>query len=162
MAGACTTAVLRVGRERALVAGMKYINTGISNVGKQKRQKALCKANKRNERMPGRNKHVRGRVGTASVRGSGRGNPNPHGPVFHAMPNFRLEDLAYGKLLLHALKYPHQTVNGVFIGSTQSPGVVVIKDAVPLQHHWTNLNPMMEVGLGLVRPAIVSFLFCVN
>src|SRR6267142_1286571 len=117
-----------------------------------------------------RNQHAKTRVAAVTVRGTGRGGPNPRRPVFHAManPNFRLEDLAYGKLILHALKYPHQTVNGVFIGSTQPSGVVVIEDAVPLQHHWTNLNPMMEVGLGLVRSAVLLFLclsssvFCVN
>ena len=75
-----------------------------------------------------------------------------------ASPKFRLEDLAYGKIILHALKYPHQNVNGVLIGSTHPSGAVVISDAVPLQHHWTNLSPMMEVGLGMVRPAICTFL----
>jgi len=64
-------------------------------------------------------------------------------------PNYHLEDLAYVKLILHALKYPHQTVNGVLLGHLLSPGTVVIVDAVPLQHHWTNLSPMMEVGLGM-------------
>ena len=71
-----------------------------------------------------------------------------------ASPNFRLEDLAYAKIILHALKYSHQTVNGVLLGSPSSPSCVTIVDAVPLQHHWTNLTPMMEVGLGMVRPAV--------
>lgn len=68
-----------------------------------------------------------------------------------ACPTFRLEDLAYAKIILHALKYPHQTVNGVLLGSPPSSDCVTIVDAVPLQHHWTNLTPMMEVGLELVR-----------
>jgi Uncharacterised protein family (UPF0172) len=96
--------------------------------------------------------------------------PSPRRAVFHGMasPNFRLEDLAYGKLILHAFKYPQQTVNGVLIGSTPPSCPVVIEDAVPLQHHWTNLNPiMMEVGLGMVRSALlpsypVSFLSYIN
>ena len=71
-----------------------------------------------------------------------------------ASPNFRLEDLAYAKIILHAFKYPHQTVNGVLLGSQPSPDCVTIVDAVPLQHHWTNLSPMMEVGLGMVRPVV--------
>jgi len=71
-----------------------------------------------------------------------------------ASPNFRLEDLAYAKIILHAFKYPHQTVNGVLLGSQSSPNCVTIVDAVPLQHHWTNLSPMMEVGLGMVRPVV--------
>ncbi len=69
-------------------------------------------------------------------------------------PSFQLADLAYTKLILHALKHPHQTVNGVLLGisSTTAAGRTVdIVDAVPLQHHWTNLSPMMEVGLGMVR-----------
>ncbi|KAI0290250.1 hypothetical protein BC826DRAFT_553889 [Russula brevipes] len=66
-------------------------------------------------------------------------------------PNFRLTNLASTKLLLHSLKYPHQKVNGVFLGkpSETDPSIIIIFDAVPLQHHWTNLSPMMEVGLGL-------------
>jgi len=132
---------------------------------RRRKQKTERKANKRNEKKIemswARNQHAKTRFATVTVRGTGRGASNPRPPVFHAMasPNFRLEDLAYGKLILHALKYPHQTVNGVFIGSTQPSGLVVIEDAVPLQHHWTNLNPMMEVGLGLVRSTIVC---CVN
>ncbi|KAI0284172.1 hypothetical protein BC826DRAFT_960673 [Russula brevipes] len=67
-----------------------------------------------------------------------------------AGPNFRLTNLASTKLLLHSLKYPHQTVNGVFLGKpSETDPTIIIFDAVPLQHHWTNLSPMMEVGLGL-------------
>jgi ER membrane protein complex subunit 8/9 len=68
-------------------------------------------------------------------------------------PSFQLADLAYTKIILHALKHPHRTVHGVLIGaSSQSVDRTVdIVDAVPLQHHWTNLGPMMEVGLGMVR-----------
>src|SRR5712691_9440182 len=76
-----------------------------------------------------------------------------------ASPNFRLEDLAYAKIILHALKYPHQTVNGVLLGSPPSSGCVTIVDTVPLQHHWTNLSPMMEVGLGMVRSVVSPILF---
>ena len=84
------------------------------------------------------------------------GNNNSHTRPIRGMasPNFRLEDLAYAKIILHALKYPHQTVNGVLLGSPSSSSCVTIVDAVPLQHHWTNLTPMMEVGLGMVRPAV--------
>ncbi|KAI0290254.1 hypothetical protein BC826DRAFT_913514 [Russula brevipes] len=67
-----------------------------------------------------------------------------------AGPNFRLTNLASTKILLHALKYPHQKVNGVFLGrpSETDPSIIIVY-VVPLQHHWTNLSPMMEVGLGL-------------
>ncbi|KAH9984921.1 hypothetical protein BJV77DRAFT_952251 [Russula vinacea] len=62
---------------------------------------------------------------------------------------FRLNDLAYTKLIVHALKYPHKTVNGLLLGQHSSDGFIDIVDAVPLQHHWTNLSPMMEIGLGM-------------
>lgn len=77
-------------------------------------------------------------------------------------PNFRLDDLVYTKLIVHALKYPHKTVTGLLIGrqSTSGSSVDVI-DAVPLQHHWTNLSPMMEVGLGMVR-SYLSHLFLLD
>jgi hypothetical protein len=80
--------------------------------------------------------------------------PRPYGMA--TLPKFQLQDLAYAKIIIHALKYPHQTVNGVLLGHPPSSGIVVIVDAVPLQHHWTNLSPTMEVGLGMVRSA--SFL----
>ncbi|KAH9974934.1 hypothetical protein BGW80DRAFT_1204411 [Lactifluus volemus] len=64
-------------------------------------------------------------------------------------PAFHLSNLAYTKLIFHALKYPHQTVNGVLIGSLSPSGTVEIVDAVPLQHHWTNLSPTMQIGLGM-------------
>jgi hypothetical protein len=104
--------------------------------------------------MPHRSR-VRRTVVPIQVAGPSLPPPPPPPPVFHAMtsPNFRLEDLAYAKLVLHALKYPHRTVNGVLLGHPPSSGTVVIVDAVPLQHHWTNLSPMMEVGLGMVRSA---------
>ncbi|KAN0135133.1 UPF0172 domain containing protein [Lactarius tabidus] len=66
-------------------------------------------------------------------------------------PSFQLADLAYAKIILHALKHPHQTVNGVLLGAPAASGRTVdVVDAVPLQHHWSNLSPMMEVGLGMV------------
>lgn len=87
--------------------------------------------------------------------GSPTGNSHPPRPIrVMAGPTFRLENLAYAKIILHALKHPHQTVNGVLLGSPPSSGSVTIVDAVPLQHHWTNLSPMMEVGLGMVRSVV--------
>jgi len=64
-----------------------------------------------------------------------------------ASPDFHLTDLAYTKLILHALKYPDQTVNGVLLALTPTAGApIVIVDAVPLCH-WTNLKPSVELGL---------------
>jgi hypothetical protein len=79
-------------------------------------------------------------------------NSHPNGYQGMSAPNFCLDDLAYTKLIVHALKYPHKTVTGLLLGRRPSPdSPIEIVDAVPLQHHWTNLSPMMEVGLGMVR-----------
>lgn len=78
--------------------------------------------------------------------------PNSHPGGYRGMssPNFRLNDLAYTKIICHALKYPHKTVNGLLLGHYPFPNAPIdIVDAVPLLHHWTNLSPMMEAGLGM-------------
>lgn len=66
---------------------------------------------------------------------------------------FRLSHKAYTKLILHAAKYPHASVNGVLLGvaSPSDGDFIVIADAIPLLHQWTNLSPTMEIGLDLVR-----------
>lgn len=65
--------------------------------------------------------------------------------------SYTVSDLAYTKIILHALKHPHQPVNGVLLGSIPSSSAVEIVDTIPLLHHWTSLSPMMEIGLDLVR-----------
>jgi hypothetical protein len=63
----------------------------------------------------------------------------------------RLNDLAYTKLILHALKYPHNTVNGLLLGKWSPDALIDIVDAVPLLHNW--IDPKIkEVGLEMVRP----------
>jgi ER membrane protein complex subunit 8/9 len=63
--------------------------------------------------------------------------------------SYTLSNQAYLKIILHAAKYPHRSVNGVLLGNLSGSGVV-IDDSIPLLHHWTSLSPMMEVGLDLV------------
>ncbi|KAI0284169.1 hypothetical protein BC826DRAFT_1109804 [Russula brevipes] len=66
-----------------------------------------------------------------------------------AGPNFRLTNLASTKSS-SIPQIPAPEVNGVFLGKpSETDPTIIIFDAVPLQHHWTNLSPMMEVGLGL-------------
>ena len=89
--------------------------------------------------------------------------PNDLIPSFHVVSNpiFCLKDLAYTKLIVHALKYRHDTVNGLLLGQySASDAPIDIVDAVPLQHYRTNLSPgyigeeevyTMDVGLGMVR-----------
>ncbi|XP_042904069.1 ER membrane protein complex subunit 8 [Parasteatoda tepidariorum] len=59
---------------------------------------------------------------------------------------------AYSKMLLHAMKYPHQAVNGVFLAEKRKSkehgsGSVNIIDGIPLFHLNLNLTPMLEVAM---------------
>jgi len=61
-----------------------------------------------------------------------------------------ITSLAYCKLLLHAAKYPHRSINGVLLAEKpKSKDVKTVKfvDAVPLFHQSIHLSPMMEVAL---------------
>ncbi|KAF9221614.1 Metallo-dependent hydrolase [Gyrodon lividus] len=66
------------------------------------------------------------------------------------MVQYSILHKAYVKIFLHAAKHPHKPVNGVLLGRLSS-GVVIIQDVIPLLHHWTNLSPMMEIGLDLAK-----------
>lgn len=66
------------------------------------------------------------------------------------MVSYALAHEAYLKIIFHAAKHPHLPVNGVLLGKPSESDMVVIEDAVPLFHHWTNLSPMMEISLDLV------------
>lgn len=56
---------------------------------------------------------------------------------------------AYSGLLLHCAKHPASEVMGFLLGSATSSKVVVEK-AIPVQHHWNRLSPMVEVAASLV------------
>ncbi|KLO16866.1 UPF0172-domain-containing protein [Schizopora paradoxa] len=64
---------------------------------------------------------------------------------------YSISHQAYVKLALHAAKYPHKQVTGVFIGKSTGPSAVDIVDAIPLLHLQTNLRLCMEIGLALAR-----------
>ncbi|KAF8521140.1 hypothetical protein JB92DRAFT_2891762 [Gautieria morchelliformis] len=66
------------------------------------------------------------------------------------MASYTLSHQAYLKIIFHAAKHPHKPVNGVLLGK-QTATSVLVTDAVPLLHLWTNLSPMMEIGLDLAR-----------
>lgn len=66
------------------------------------------------------------------------------------MTSYSISPLAYLKVILHAAKYPSSTCVGLLVG-TLSNNTVSVQDAIPLLHHWTELSPMMEAGLQLVR-----------
>nr|CAG4645772.1 EOG090X0C9C [Lynceus sp. MCZ IZ 141354] len=56
-----------------------------------------------------------------------------------------ISNLAYAKLIMHAAKYPHSSVNGLLIGKGSS--TLSVTDAVPLFHQNLNLAPMLEAAL---------------
>ena len=63
---------------------------------------------------------------------------------------------AYCKMILHAAKYPHNTVNGILLATARKDTPsdrkeVVVCDAVPLFHISIHLTPMSEVALLQVR-----------
>ena len=65
---------------------------------------------------------------------------------------FRISAKAYAKMLLHAAKYPHKSVNGVLLGEdVLHDGELFVLDAIPLFHHCLGLAPMLEVALAQVR-----------
>lgn len=63
-----------------------------------------------------------------------------------------LSPLAYLKVVLHAAKYPANTVVGLLVGTVDATSsTCTISDAIPLVHAWTDLAPMTEAALQLVR-----------
>lgn len=63
---------------------------------------------------------------------------------------------AYAKMLLHAMKYPHHSVNGIFLAEKRrskehNSGPVNIVDSVPLFHLSLSLTPMLEVAMMQVQ-----------
>ncbi|KAL9941058.1 hypothetical protein V8E36_000546 [Tilletia maclaganii] len=73
-----------------------------------------------------------------------------------------VEAQAYGKVVLHAAKYPASTVRGLLVGSSSSSnssaggGSVTITDAIPLVHNWTDLTPVTEIGCALAQAHLSS------
>ena len=67
---------------------------------------------------------------------------------------------AYCKVILHAAKYPHCAINGVFLAEkpkSKDSKVFKIVDAVPLFHISLSLTPMFEVALTQVRSRRFNF-----
>jgi hypothetical protein len=58
---------------------------------------------------------------------------------------------AYLVSVLHALKYPANSVNGVLLGCFDKDGTVQVQRALPLLHSHLALAPMMDAGTGVHR-----------
>ena len=62
------------------------------------------------------------------------------------MAEIIMNSRAYIKPIFHAAKYPHCSVNGLFLGRGNDDSVQVT-DAIPLFHSSLSLAPMLEVAL---------------
>lgn len=67
------------------------------------------------------------------------------------MLELTFSDRAYCKMILHAVKYPHCSINGILLVNTKSvkdnPSKVTFVDAVPLFHLCLHVTPMIEIAL---------------
>jgi len=93
--------------------------------------------------------------------------PSSHRPGFRGLsesiPIVRLNNLAYTKLIVHAIQHPQKIVNGLLLGQRPAPDAPIdIVDAVPLQHHQINLEPVIKAGLGMVRSSSPHLLLSVT
>ncbi|MFH4981656.1 hypothetical protein AB6A40_008365 [Gnathostoma spinigerum] len=61
-----------------------------------------------------------------------------------------LSSLAYAKMILHALKYPHCAVFGLLIGKKMEDDGVLCVDAIPVLHELAALTPAVEIALASV------------
>lgn len=61
----------------------------------------------------------------------------------------KFNEAAYCKIIAHAAKYPHCTLNGVLLAKASSINSKEIEfvDVVPLFHICVNLIPMAEIAL---------------
>eukprot|EP01064_Diplonema_japonicum_P004087 TRINITY_DN1268_c4_g2_i1.p1 TRINITY_DN1268_c4_g2~~TRINITY_DN1268_c4_g2_i1.p1 ORF type:complete len:240 (+),score=37.11 TRINITY_DN1268_c4_g2_i1:73-720(+) len=57
-----------------------------------------------------------------------------------------LSPASFGKMYLHCFKYASRAVSGLLVGKSVG-GVVYVADVLPLFHTYTQLCPMVEVGI---------------
>lgn len=63
------------------------------------------------------------------------------------MSEVTISPRAYLKMIFHAAKYPHCSVNGILLASREKTKNVQVIDAVPLFHQCLHVTPMAEVAL---------------
>lgn len=72
------------------------------------------------------------------------------------MADVKFSVRAYCKMILHAAKYPHCAVNGVFLAEcpknkdSKKTKSLVLVDTIPLFHLCLHVSPMAEVALAQV------------
>lgn len=75
------------------------------------------------------------------------------------MSDITINAKAYCKLILHAAKYPHCTINGILLAKTSNKNKELeFVDAIPLFHIGLNLTPMAEIALTQVIKT--TFFYC--
>lgn len=70
------------------------------------------------------------------------------------MNTVKLSSRAYTKMMFHAAKYPHCSVNGVLLATRDDTGranTISIVDAIPLFHQCLHVTPMVEIALAQVN-----------
>lgn len=70
-----------------------------------------------------------------------------------AMGEVEISARAYGKMCLHASRYPYAAVNGLLLAPAPRSGeCLCLTDCVPLFHSHLALSVMLEVALNQVWP----------
>ena len=69
-------------------------------------------------------------------------------------PVYTLDRTALLKALLHSIKYPSASVNGILLADKKSNSqAVTVVDAIPVLHSFLTLAPVLETALIQVRVA---------
>lgn len=63
---------------------------------------------------------------------------------------YQIQQNAYIKLVLHAIKHKTSAVNGILLGRLSGDGMVDIVDSVPLFHSQIGVLPPLEIALIMV------------
>lgn len=75
----------------------------------------------------------------------------------------KFNEKAYCKMIAHAAKYPHCTLNGILLAKASSLNTKEVEfvDTIPLFHISINLIPMAEIALMQVLLIIKNMKTCI-
>lgn len=74
----------------------------------------------------------------------------PASLVMGGETKYQIQQNAYIKLVLHAIKHKTSAVNGILLGRLSGDGMVDIVDSVPLFHSQIGVLPPLEIALIMV------------
>ncbi|CAI4220570.1 unnamed protein product [Auanema sp. JU1783] len=66
------------------------------------------------------------------------------------MHSVALDSVPYSLIVMHCLKYPHNGVAGILMGTSEG-GHIKVKEIVPVTHQGNPLSPLLEISLMLVQ-----------